>query len=525
MSSIRKLAESIQRLTNVGIALSAEKDINKFFMMTLGEALYFTNADACSIYTISDDEKFLDFKVVCTLSKNLRLGMADTSQWPAIPLYDNKGKKRMKNFVSYVVHTGKPLSIDDVYDQDLFDNSGTKEYDSKNDYLCKSMTAVPLKNHESKVLGVVQLINALNDKGEIISFSKRNVMMLSSLASQAAIALSNKKLIKNLEDLLYKFIKSIAAAIDRKSKNTGGHIDRVASLSEMLSQKIQDDQKYYPDIHFTADELKEISLAGWMHDVGKITTPVYIQDKARKLETIFDRLELISTRFELVMNVIENDILCNKKGNGKELKELQKKLDKYLDFIKICNVGGEFMTDENLAMLDEIYTFKYKTNNKEYFLINENEYYNLKIPRGTLLFEEILKMREHALVSYEMLSELTFPRKFRNVPLYASAHHEKINGQGYPNKLSDEQLPLQARIIAIADIFEALTASDRPYKSGKTLSETFKILGFMAKDREIDPKLLNLLIDSGLYMVYARKYLKEEQINKIDIDKIKAVYN
>ena len=525
MSSISKLTESITRLTNVGIALSAEKDINKFFMIILDEAMYFTNADAATLYTVSTDQKSLDFKVICTLSKDLRLGIADTSKWPSIPLYDENGEKRMTCFVSYVAHTGEPLSIDDVYDQDLFDASGTKEYDCNNDYRSKSMAAIPLKNHENEVLGVIQLINALNEEGEVISFSTRIFTMVSSLASQAAIALSNKKLILSLESLLYQFIKSIAAAIDRKSKNTGGHINRVASLSEKLSQKIQEDEKYYPDIHFSDNELPEISLAGWMHDVGKITTPVFIQDKAKKLETIIDRIELVNTRFELVNRIIENDILCNPKKNKAELHTILQKLEEYCQFVTKCNTGGEFMAEQDLALLDEIFAFRYESKGKEYFLINANEHQNLGIRSGTLLWEELLKMREHALVSYEMLSGLTFPRKFKNVPLYASAHHEKLNGKGYPNELTEDQLPLQSRIIAVADIFEALTASDRPYKQGKKLSESFKILGFMAKEKDIDSKLLNLLIDSGLYLEYAREYLKPEQIDEVDFDKIKSMYS
>ena len=529
MNSSKKLSESLKRLRNVGIALSAEKDINKFFRIILDEAMYFTNADAATIYTVSEDRKALDFKVICTLSKNLRLGIADTSKWPSVPLYNEDGSQRLANFVSYVAHTGEPLSIDDVYNQNLFDAAGTKKYDSNNNYHSKSMAAIPLKNHENEVLGVIQLINSIDAKGEVVSFSKQNILMLSSLASQAAISLSNKKLIESLEELLYQFIQSIAAAIDRKSKNTGGHINRVASLAERLSQVIQKDQEYYPDVQFTTDELQEISLAAWMHDVGKITTPVHVQDKGKKLETIFDRLEMVDLRFDLVEKVIENDILCQMQDgsekNKEELKALLPKLETYRQFVAKCNTGGEFMADEDLALLDEIRAFSYNSRGRDYYLINEDEYKNLQIRRGTLLWEEILKMREHALVSFEMLSELTFPKKFKNVPLFASAHHEKLNGKGYPNELTEDQLPLQARIIAVADVYEALTAADRPYKPGKKLSETFKILGFMAKDKDIDPKLLNLFIDSGLYLEYARKYLKEEQIDEVDFERIKSIYN
>jgi len=518
------LYEQVEKLTKIGIALSGEKDINSFFQLILDGAIYFTNADGGTIYTVSDDQKFLDFKVICTLSKNLKLGTADVSKWPSIPLYEEDGSKRMKNFASYVANTGEPQSIEDVYYQDVFDNAGTKKYDAANNYRSKSMTAIPLKNHENEVLGVIQLINAMDAEGNIVPFTQENITMLQSLASQAATAMSNKELIRSLEKLLYQFIQSIAKAIDRKSKNTGGHVMRVAGLSEQLSFKIQEDTTYYPNLKFSDDELQEISLAGWMHDVGKITTPVYVQDKGKKLETIVDRIEIVTTRFELVEAVIKKDMIL---ADEKQKKDLQAKLDlidDYLKFVINCNTGGEFMSDDDLAKLDEILEFKHNSEGKDYFLITENEHKNLGIRKGTLLWEEILKMREHATVTAEMLSELTFPKKFKNVALYASAHHEKLNGKGYPYQLSEEELPLQARIIAVADVFEALTASDRPYKPGKTLSESFRILGFMAKDKDIDAKILNLLIDSGLYMEYAKEFLKPEQIDEVDFDKLKSMY-
>ena len=518
------LYEQVERLTKIGIALSGEKDINNFFQLILDGAIYFTNADGGTIYTVSEDQKFLDFKVICTRSKNLKLGTADVSKWPSISLYEEDGSKRMKNFASFVANTGEAQSIEDVYYQDVFDNAGTKTYDAANNYRSKSMTAIPLKNHENEVLGVIQLINALDAEGNIIPFSQENITMLSSLASQAATAISNKELIRSLEKLLYEFIQSIAKAIDRKSKNTGGHVLRVAGLSELLSLKVQEDKVYYPDLHYNDDELQEISLAAWMHDVGKITTPVYVQDKAKKLETIFDRIEMVVTRFELVQAVIKKDMVLADDTLKTELQAKLDLIDDYREFVTTCNTGGEFMADDKLAILDNILDFKYESEGKEYFLITENEHKNLGIRKGTLLWEEILKMREHATVTAEMLSELTFPKKFKNVSLYASAHHEKLNGKGYPYQLEEKDLPLQARILAVADVYEALTASDRPYKPGKTLSETFRILGFMAKDKDIDAKLLNLLIDSGLYMEYAKDNLKPEQIDEVDFDKIKSMY-
>ncbi len=527
MEKEKHLLKHVKALTKIGIALSAEKKINNFFKLVLDEAIRFTNADGGTIYTLSEDKRTLDFKIICTISMNLRLGMADTAKWPSVPLYDEKGNKLFKNFASYVAHTGKATSVEDAYNQNIFDNSGTKKYDKNNNYHSKSMAAIPMKDHENELLGVIQLINAMDEKGNIVNFNDEHITMLTSLASQAAIAFTNKNLIEGLENLLYQFIKSIAGAIDRKSKYTGGHIKRVATLSEMLSQKIQKDKGHYKDITFSDDELQEISIAGWMHDVGKITTPIYVRDKAKKLETIFDRVELINTRFNLVRSIILEDISCCLKDNCKkeELEKLLEQLEEDRKFIYQANTGGEFMKDEDLERIDRIFQFKYSSNENDYFLLTENEKINLSIRRGTLLPEEFDKMREHAIVTHEMLGELTFPKKFRDVPKYASAHHEKLNGKGYPFQLSAEQMPLQSRIIAIADLYEALTASDRPYKKGKTLTETLKIMAFMVKDGEIDADLLDLLIDSGLYLEYAKKFLKPRQIDDVDIAKIKAMYH
>ncbi len=511
----------IESLTQIGIALSAERDINKFFNLILNEAINYTNADAGTIYTISEDHEHLDFKIVCTRSKNIKLGIADTARWPSVDLYDENGKPKNQTFVAYVANSGKPAVIDDVYKQKIFNNSGTKDYDAKSNYHSKSMIAIPLKNHEDDILGVIQLINAMDKNGNITTFTDDHNFMLTSLASQAAIALSNKKLIHDLEDLLYQFIRSIAGAIDRKSRYTGGHITRVAALSEMISNKINNDNSHFKDIKFSEDELQEISISAWMHDIGKITTPIYVRDKATKLETINDRIDLVGTRFQLVKSVIKYDML---KNNNKKLGELLDKLDKYWEFVKKTNIGGEFMTDESLELLEEIGKFSYESEGEKYFLLTEDEKRNLGIRKGTLLPEEINIIREHAEITLQMLKELSFPKKLKRVPKYASSHHEKLNGEGYPLGLDSSQLPIQARLIAVADLYEALTASDRPYKKGKTLSESLKIMAFMAKDNEIDKDLLDLLLDSGLFMDYAKKFLKPEQIDNPDIEKIKSMY-
>ncbi|MCD4828125.1 MAG: GAF domain-containing protein [Candidatus Cloacimonetes bacterium] len=519
----------IRSLTQIGIALSSESDINKIFDLILEEALTYTNADGATIYSVSDDKRFLDFQIVYNRTMKLRMGGAyGPISWPSIPLYQEDGSKQMRNLATYVAHTGTLQIIEDVYDQTIFDNSGTRKVDQQNKYRSKSMIAIPLKDHEDEVLGVVQLINAMNPEGEVVGFTNEHMAMLTSLASIAAIILTNKKLVVGLETLLHQFIRANANAIDRKSPYSGGHITRVASLTEALAEHIQKcEVGAFADIEFTDDEMEEIALSGWMHDLGKIVTPVYIMDKATKLETIFDRIELVRTRFELMQAVIERDILRLEQG-GKDAarqRELVEQLGRDLAFIEVSNIGGEFMKDEDMAALDRIGKCIYKSEGKSYFLLSDDEVKNLSIRRGTLLPEEFAIMQEHATITAEMLDQLTFPKKYRHVPLYASSHHEKLNGKGYPNQLSGDEMPLQARIIAIADLFEALTAADRPYKKWKTLTESLRIMGFCAKDGEIDKDILNLFIDSGLYLKYANEYLKPKQIDDVDTDKIKSMYN
>lgn len=526
MDPVFSQIDHVEKLTNIGIALSAEKNLDNFFKLVLEEAISYTNADAGTIYTVSPDETKLDFQILCTISKKVRLGPADVSRWPSVELYDSEGNKRLQNFVSYVFHSRETLCLEDVYDQDVFDSSGTKQYDKANNYRSKSMLAVPMMNHENRVLGIIQLINAIDNKFEIVKFSDSHILMLQSLASQAGIALSNKKLIEGLENLLHQFIHTIAGAIDRKSKYTGGHISRVAKLTEDIGQAVNNDNRYFSNLFFDKEAMEELSLAGWMHDIGKITTPIYIMDKATKLQTIFDRIELVRVRFELVKNVILKDIACNSDLENKKekLKKQIQQLETDLQVLEVSNLGTEFMDEQYQSKLKKIAQFRYISGETEYYLINDDEMRNLSIFKGTLLPEEIEKMREHAQVTQEMLSKLTFPQKYKHVPEIASAHHEKLNGKGYPGGLTADKIPIQARIIAVADIFESLTASDRPYKKGKSLMEALTIMAYCVRDGDIDRDIMNLFIDSSLYLKYGKAHLPEEQIDDVDIEKIKAIY-
>ena len=529
---IGKQGKHIKQLIHIGESLSAKNSLVNIFTLILNEAMDYANADGGTIYIVSNDRQFLDFKLTYNKSLNLKMGNADAPvTWPSIPLYLKSGLANMSYMVSYVYHTKESKAFEDVYEQNLFDNTGTQKFDTRNKYRSQSMAAIPLINHEDEVMGVIQLINAMDEEGNVIPFGKDHIEMLNSLASQAAISLSNTRLIESLEELLLQFIKSIGSAIDRKSKYTAGHVKRVATLTEEIARKINDDgEGYFKDVYFNSDQLKELSMAGWMHDVGKIVTPECIMDKSTKLQKIIDRIELIKIRCELLKQVIKKDINILKldgsltKEKEQELTQISNQLDKDVSLINNLNYGVENLSDENKNEIERMYSFSYTSEGKEYKILSDDEKKNLMISRGTLTDDEFAVMKDHAQVTWEMLSTLQFPKKYENVPVFAAAHHERLDGGGYPHNLSENKIPLQARIIAVADVFEALLA-ERPYKNGKKVSEALKIIAFMVQDNKLDKAVVDILIDSGLHISFAQKIAKPEQVDTVDVKKIKRIYH
>lgn len=544
IKSITSIADEqlmhIKRLTRIGESLSSETDLDKIFDMILEEGIEFTNADAATIYKVSEDGLYLEFEILYNATLNiLQGGSRNPTNWASkIPLYTSDGEPSLSYIVTSVYHKKNSLCFDDVYETKDYNICGTIDFDTKSNYRCKSMLTIPLKNHEDEVLGVIQFINAMDDAKNIVSFSDEHKTMLSSLASQAAIALSNRKLIESLENLLNQFVRSIATAIERKSKYSSDHISRVATLTELFAAKINEaDERYFSGKRFNENELKELSMAGWMHDVGKIVTPEFVMDKSTKLETIFDRIDMVILRFEKLELLLK---LLQATMSDAELTEfivayISPELDaqsvfgfiqESKAFVSKLNYGEEFVAEEDLARVDALSKIDFSYGDQHYFLFTENEKKNLMIKgRGTFTPEEFQVMKDHVSITWDMLSQLTFPKKFKNVAFYASTHHEALNGKGYPRGIGADQLPLQSRIIAVADIFEALTAADRPYKKAKTLSESLDIMATMVKIGHLDRDLVSYFMDSGLYLEYARRFMKPEYIDDVDIEALKSKYS
>jgi HD-GYP domain-containing protein (c-di-GMP phosphodiesterase class II) len=513
----------IRRLAQIGTALSAEKNIDRLLEMIVDEARKFTNADGGTLYIMSDDETELQFAIIQSdLLKTRMGGTGGKITWPPIKLRNSNDSPNYSNVSAYVALSGEVVNIDDVYDAQGFNFEGTKRFDRETGYRSKSMLVVPLRNHENDIIGVLQLLNAKAPvNGNVINFSQESQEMTLSLASQAAVSLSNNKLIHDLENLLEAFVQTIATAIDEKSPYTGGHVRRVADLTMAIAKMInRATDGYFAAINFSDDELNELRMAAWLHDIGKITTPEHVVDKATRLETVHDRINEIRIRFELLKKEYSLEIERidgNKDGDkprsSEDIAMSIKQLDEEYALLEELNHGDEFTRDEIIEKIKDIAKRQLLIAKKSLPLLTDNEITNLSIRRGTLNDEERNIINNHALVTFKMLSLLPFPKKLRHVANYAAAHHEKIDGTGYPFQLSGEQLSLQSRIIAIADIFEALTAKDRPYKKGKTLAEALKIMQFMVKDRHIDSNVYNLFIEQKIYSDYARRELSLHQID------------
>ncbi len=530
LSEVKDYAEAqikhIKQGAQIGLALSCEKDINKLLEMIVLEARVMSNADAGTLYITDKENRHLNFKIMQNDTMNIRMGGTSGVEidLPSVPLYRD-GKPNHSNVSSHVAVSGEIVNITDVYEAEGFDFTGPKKYDATTGYRSKSMLVIPLRNHENDIIGVLQLLNAKNpETGEIIRFSNEYVDEIASLASQAAVALTNTQLIQDLKNLFYAFIKSIATAIDEKSPYTGGHINRVVDLSMLIAEKINETKSPpFNEITFNDYEIEEIRIAAWMHDVGKITTPEYVIDKRTKLQTIFDRINLIETRFGLIAKTIETEYLAKKlglikKGAGdekirrldSELSEKLEELGRDLQIVKACNLPGEFLTDENAKRIKDIAARKYLMPDGEHPYLTEDERDNLLVRKGSLTDMERGIIENHAAVTFKILTHLPFPRKLLNVPEYASGHHEKLDGSGYPRALTADNMPLQSRIIAVADIFEALTARDRPYKKPMLLSQALEIMGKMKNDNHIDPDIYSLFIENRLY----EKYFLKETENK-----------
>ncbi len=525
-------AERLELLYRVGMALGAVQDKDRLVEMILLEAKKLCHADGGTLYLRTDDDQ-LAFSIMRTDSLGFALGgtTGKSIDLPPIPMYDEAGAPNRKNVASSCALDGTSVNIPDAYDAEGFDFSGTKKFDEHNQYRSKSFLCIPMRNHEDRVIGVLQLLNAKDPaSGETVAFGPEDQAIVEALAAQAGIALDNQLLLDGQKQLLIAFIKLIASAIDAKSPYTGGHCERVPLLTEMLAKAAcEATDGPFKDFSLDNDEWYELEVAAGLHDCGKVVTPVHIMDKATKLEAIFDRLNIVQGRYEVKKRdakiaYLEALAAGDDETAAKATYDAEcTRLDEDFEFIRVANIGGEFMSDDKKARIAEIAKETVSFLGEEQPMLTENEVYNLQIARGTLTNEERLIINGHMVQTIKMLEALPFPRNLKRVPEYAGGHHEKMDGSGYPKGIYAGDMSIPARMMAIADVFEALTAQDRPYKNAKTLSESMRIMGFMKKDSHLDPDLLDFFVTSGVYKAYAAEYLPPELIDEVDEAAILAI--
>ncbi|MBF0308306.1 MAG: GAF domain-containing protein [Magnetococcales bacterium] len=572
-SELKLAEEKLARLVANGIQLAREQDRTVLLRHILFGAREIAQCAAATLFLKTERN---------TLSFALRTNEEPLPAFEIPLLNPVTGQANDKFVVVYAALNNQTVIIDDVYRETRFDLSGTKRFSEASGFRTVSMLTVPLSPREGEVIGLLQLLNALDPvSGEVIAFPKELIGFVEALAAQSAVALENQNLIEAQKVLMDSLIKIIASAIDAKSPYTGGHCERVPELAVMLAEEATKvSEGPLASFRFvTEDEWREFRVGAWLHDCGKVVTPEYVVDKATKLETIYNRIHEIRTRFEILLRDAEIGRL-QAIAAGETIErataafEVRKKqLLEDFAFVAECNIGGEYMDpgkverleriaretwwrhfDDRLGLsheelkrydrmpratlpveetlladkphhllprgedvaLDPKYGFQI---NVPPNLYNFGELYNLRIARGTLTDEERYKVNEHIVQTIVMLDQMPFPKHLRRVPEYAGTHHETLTGSGYPRKLTLEGLSVPSRIMAIADIFEALTASDRPYKKAKTLSESVKILSFFKKDRHIDPDLFDLFLTSGVYRRYGEHYLLPEQLDEVDISR------
>lgn len=536
MHSTDHLLRRLKELNEIGIALSQQHDINSLLELILEAARRITHADAGTLYLYEPEQRALRFEILRNDTLNIRMGGSSGEPITFFPihLYDEAGNPNHAMVVSHSAISGETVNITDAYTEQGYDFSGTKKFDAKTGYRSQSFLAVPMRNHEGEIIGVLQLINAQDQESrEIVPFSADDQQLLESLASQAAIALSNRRLIAQLEELFEGFIQLINTAIDDKSPYTGGHCARVPALTMMLAEAVNRTQcGPLKDFVMNDDDRHELKIAGLLHDCGKITTPVHVVDKATKLQTLFDRIELVDARFEVLKRDAEiamlRELAGGKARNAEtirtEYEARIRQLDDDREFLRYCNVGSEAMSDEAQQRVRQIAAYRWRdAQGNESNFLSEDEVENLTIRAGTLTAAERAIINHHIVVTIKMLESLPWPKHLKNVPEYAGGHHERMDGKGYPRGLMRDQMSVQARVMGIADIFEALTAKDRPYKEGKTLTESLTILGKMKLGGHIDPDLFDVFIREKVYLDYARQFLAPEQIDEVDLNKIPGV--
>jgi len=519
-------------LADISLSLSAEHSRTRLLEKIVDAAMRLTEADGGTIYLVNE-QSALQIEVIVnqSLSIHWSAGRQESIAFPPIALDDKQGNLNEGHLVAKAVNQRASINILSRFSTPNFDFSGVDNFDREHDYRTESILSVPLLDHRGLPLGAMQLINARGEDGNWCSFSPDAQLLAETFASLAAVAINNHQLVAEQEQLFESFIKVLASAVDEKSPHTGDHCRKVPELTIRLVDAIDGWQEgELAGFKLSENDRYELKIAAWLHDCGKVTTPEHVIDKGTKLETIHDRISEVNLRFETVRRDLRIEFLEAQLSaeddrralqEAKSLYELRlQQLDEDCRFVNRANTGGEFMTPEDQQRVADIARRYVWTDHQgsQHPLLDGEELYNLQISRGTLTEEERSIINRHIEVTIDMLEALKLPRNLKNVPEIAGGHHERMDGKGYPKGLKRDELSVQTRAMGIADIFEALTSSSRPYKDAKTLSESLTIMQRMGRGGHIDPEIFEIFLRSGVYKEYADAFLLPSQVDEIRVE-------
>jgi HD-GYP domain-containing protein (c-di-GMP phosphodiesterase class II) len=521
-----ELVARFEQLTEVGRALARERDPARLLGIIVAAAMRLTRADGGALYRLDAEGRALSFDIVRnhTLGWGLDGVPANALALPRVPLALPEGMPNHEAVVAHAALTRQSVRIADVYAVAGFDFAAARRFDAEFGYRTRSLLAVPMQDHRDELIGVLQLVNAQDAGGAVTEFSGADQRLAEALTGLAGVVLSNQLLIAQLEALFESLVALINTAIDEKSPYTGGHCQRVPELTMMLAEAAHEtSQGALAPFRMSERDRAELHLAGMLHDCGKITTPVHVVDKATKLQTIVDRIELVAARFDALCAETRRRALERKLAGADPVAvdaELASELDAIaadLAFLRRANVGEEKMAAADVERVRRIAERRYAgAGGDARPVVTGDELANLTIRSGTLTQAERAIINRHIESTIAMLESLPWPKHLARVPEYAGGHHERMDGKGYPRGLTREQMSWQARMMGIADVFEALTAPDRPYKIGKTLSESLTILGRMCANGHVDPDLFDVFVRRKVYLDYARKFMDPAQIDAVD---------
>ncbi|MCR5685531.1 MAG: TIM barrel protein [Lachnospiraceae bacterium] len=484
-----QITTDMKRILDMGISLTAERNYNRLLDLIVSEAMSLTHCEAGTLYIYREGK--LHFGIMRNDVLNTYSGsMGEASNMPPVAMEE-------KYICAYSAIHRKSINIPDVYQDSSFDWKGPKEYDHLTGYHTQSMLVLPLINHEDELIGVMQLMNARDDDNLVCEFGEDQEFITLSLASQAAISLSNMIMLKELKDLMYSFVSSFATVIDARTPYNAKHTNNVAQYCMKFIDYLNGKHAEGATKLSINDEMKEqVYLAAMLHDVGKIITPLSVMNKSDRLSTM---LPIMRMRWKLIREILENKKASAKEASAAAEADAQiEELKANIEFTENANTCG-FLDDEAFARIDGLKGYSYKGfDDEEIPFITEEECEELKIRKGTLTAKERAIIEEHVVYTDKILEKISFGAKYDKVRFFAGAHHEFINGKGYPKGLSADEIPLEVRILTIMDVFDSLSASDRPYRKQSSLEDTFEILRAMAGEGKLDADLVEMVRDCFL---------------------------